>query len=95
MERILRLKVNGSRVIHLGTADSEGYRSSCGKSITGKRVSTEVVTESRGDECIRCQERAEGKWESVGGRWLDAPGGTKFPRPTKRKTPLLPRRKPD
>jgi hypothetical protein len=98
MKRFLRLKAAGSSAtVHLGTDDPEtgGYLSLCGKSLVG-RISGEPVTEYRGDECARCRKKAEGRWESVGGQWLDGydgPGGIKFPRGTKQQVTILPRRK--
>ena len=97
MRRFLRLRMAGSATVHLGTDDPEtgGYLALCGKKITG-RVSGEEVREYRGDECPRCQKKADGEWVSVGGQWLhgyDGPGGIRFPRGTKEQRTILPRRK--
>ncbi len=96
MPRYLRIRVAGVAVVHLGTDDPDtgGYRALCGKKLTG-RISAEPVTEYRGDECPRCRKKAEGAWESVGGKPLDGidwPGAIKFPRGTKQKVPILPKK---
>ena len=88
------------KTVHLGTRDAEsgGYRILCRKNPITTNVSAEPVTEYRGDECPRCQKHAGGRWKSVGGQWIggdEEPGGIRFERGTKLRTPLLPRKKPN
>ena len=97
MPTFKRLKVRGSSKVHIGfnASDDEGYRTLCGMDIRNKAVSAEKITQYRGDECVRCQKKAEGKGESVGGKpvvGIDWPGAVRYDRGTVLYTPIIPKK---